>query len=132
MNNNDNNDGYVSLYDYLGKASRESGLGKEVTKTAVERGIKIKYKLLPNELQTSNYKHVHTYPISFLNEYFSDNIELANNTLLRVNALKPLTDRIKVLEEKINQLLTQNYQYDTNNYERNDEPGESDEYDLPF
>ena len=130
MNNNDNDDVYVSLYDYLGKASRTSGLGKEGTKAAVERDIKIKYKLLPNELQTSNYKHVHTYPISFLNEYFSDNTELANNTLLRVNALKPLTDRIEVLEEKINQLLTQNYQYDTNSYERNDEYPEDEP--LPF
>lgn len=130
MNDNNNDDEYVSLYDYLGKASRDSGLGKEVTAAAVEKGIKIKYKLLPTELQTSNYTHVHTYPISFLNEYFSDNTELANNTLLRVNALKPLTYRIKVLEEKINQILTQNYQYDTNSYERNNEYTEDEP--LPF
>lgn len=128
MNDNNNDDQYVSLYDYLGKASRDSGLGKKVTAAAVERGIKIKYKLLPTELQTSNYRNVHTYPISFLNEYFSDNTELANNTLLRVNALKPLTDRIKVLEEKINQLM-QNYHYDTNNYNRNNESGIDE---LPF
>jgi len=123
-----NNEIYMSLYDYLGKSSRDSGLGKEVTKTAIEQGIKIKYRLLPAESQTPEYKYVHTYPISFLNEYFSNNTELANNTLLRVNALKPLMDRINALEEKINQLM-QNYHYDTNNYNRNNE---SDIDELPF
>lgn len=64
------NEQYVSLYDYRGKGSRESGLGQKVYESAKEKGIHVIYQDLPPDLSRPEYNRVATYPISFLDEYF--------------------------------------------------------------
>jgi hypothetical protein len=43
-----NNDTYMSLYEYLGKGSRTSGVGKLVSAEAIKRGIKVQTRLQLN------------------------------------------------------------------------------------
>lgn len=64
------NEQYVSLYDYQGQSSKESGLGLKVYNAAKEKGIHVIYADLPAERQREEYTRVATYPISFLDEYF--------------------------------------------------------------
>jgi hypothetical protein len=53
-----NNDTYVSLYEYLGKGSRDTGVGKLVSVEALKRGIKPQVKLLPKEMQRPEFSSV--------------------------------------------------------------------------
>ena len=63
----ENNETYVSLFEYLGKGSGGTNTGREVTAEAVKRGIEIKWRMLPKEAQKQEYTQVQLYPISFLN-----------------------------------------------------------------
>ena len=65
------NDQYMSLYNYRGSASKQSGLGKEVYAAAKAKGVYVKYEDLPSPLQSTEYARVATYPVSFLDEYFN-------------------------------------------------------------
>ena len=65
-----NNDEYISLYDYRGAGSRESGLGQKVFNAAKEKSVHVIYKDIPEERQRPEYTRVATYPKWFLNEYF--------------------------------------------------------------
>jgi len=64
------NDQYVSLYDYRGQSSRETGIGQKVYAAAKEKGIHVIYADLPTERQRDEFSRVATYPITFLDEYF--------------------------------------------------------------
>ena len=64
------NDQYMSLYNYRGSASKQTGLGKEVYAAAKAKGVYVKYEDLPSTLQSTEYARVATYPVSFLDEYF--------------------------------------------------------------
>jgi hypothetical protein len=64
------NEQYVSLYDYRGQSSRETGLGQKVYAAAKEKNIHVIYADLPAERQREEFNRVATYPISFLDEYF--------------------------------------------------------------
>ena len=64
------NEQYVSLYDYRGQSSRETGIGQKVYNAAKEKGIHVIYADLPAERQREEYNRVATYPITFLDEYF--------------------------------------------------------------
>ena len=63
-----NNDTYLSLYEYLGKGSRTSGVGKLVSAEAIKLGIKVQTRLLPKEMQRPEFSSVQAYPMSFLDE----------------------------------------------------------------
>jgi hypothetical protein len=63
-------DQYVSLFDYRGQTSKESGLGQKVYAAAKEKGIHVIYQDLPPERHREDYNRVATYPISFLDEFF--------------------------------------------------------------
>ena len=81
MKNND--DTYISLFEYLGKGSGGSNIGREVTAEAIKRGVDIKYRMLPKEAQKPEYNQVQLYPVSFLDEYFATKPEMDLTPIVR-------------------------------------------------
>jgi hypothetical protein len=124
---NIDNEQYVSLYDYSGSTSRQSGIGQQVYNAAKEKGIHVIYTDIPEALRTSEYNRVATYPKSFLDEYFgktTSNIKSDISTL----TFKELYDRLVALEDQFAELIKKlepkTQQNVTNSNERDDE--------LPF
>ena len=100
-----NNDTYMSLYEYLGKGSRTSGVGKLVSAEAIKRGIKVQTRLLPKEMQRPEFNTVQAYPLSFLDEYFANNVEYDMTPFVRRSALIVLQSRIDALEKNYAELI---------------------------
>ena len=100
-----NNDTYMSLYEYLGKGSRTSGVGKLVSAEAIKRGIKVQTRLLPKEMQRPEFNTVQAYPLSFLDEYFANNVEYDMTPFVRRSALIMLQSRIDALEKNYTELI---------------------------
>ncbi len=123
----ENNEQYMSLYEYKGHGSRQSGLGKQVNSAAKAAGIKIIYRPLPEHLVQKEYKSVATYPVSFLDEYFGIVTETPQQQTLQ--SLKEIKEKIKDLTLQLDDIINKLGINDTNSYERNNEP---DEDDLPF
>ena len=120
----ENNETYVSLYEYLGKGSGGTNIGREVTAEAVKRGIDIKWRMLPKEAQRPEYTQVQLYPISFLDSYFSNNTnpEIDRTPLVRRSELIKLQQRLEALEAQFNAVI-----------KKLDVPTKlEDDYDLPF
>ena len=92
---------YISLYDYLGRSTAKNKDGIEVAKLADEKGIKPKFKLLPEEVQTDNYKSVATYPIDFLDTIY----KRSDQVLVRKDEMMEVLGRVRDLEDKLNKLL---------------------------
>jgi hypothetical protein len=126
MKNNDET--YTSLFEYLGKGSGGSNIGREVTAEAVKRGIEIKWRTLPKEAQKPEYTQVQLYPISFLDEYFATKPEMDLTPIVRRSALIEIHQRLEVLEAKFNMLIKQ---LETNVTNSN-KPNSTDYDDLPF
>ena len=122
----DNNETYLSLFEYLGKGSGGSNIGREVTAEAVKRGIEIKWRMLPKEAQKPEYTQVQLYPISFLDEYFATKPEMDLTPIVRRSALIQIYQRLEELELKIKVLLDKLETNVTNSNEHDD----TDE--LPF
>ena len=121
-----NNDTYVSLYEYLGKGSRDTGVGKLVSAEALKRGIKPQTKLLPKEMQRPEFSSVQTYPMSFLDEYFANNLEHDMTPFVRRSALIMLQSRIDTLEKNYAELIkllpTTTIELTTTTYQDDDLP----------
>ena len=124
MKNNDET--YISLFEYLGKGSGGSNIGREVTAEAVKQGIEIKWRMLPKEVQKPEYSQVQLYPISFLDEYFATKPEMDLTPIVRRSALRQIYQRLEELELKIKVLLDKLETNVTNSNEHDD----TDE--LPF
>ena len=92
------NEEYISLFDYRGQASRQTGLGREVYRKAREKGIKIIYVDLPEPYQKPEFNKIATYPVSFLDEYFGKEPE--KPAVEPVTDLKDLLRRLYDLEVK--------------------------------
>jgi hypothetical protein len=122
-----NKETYISLFEYLGKGSGGTNIGREVTAEAVKRGIEIKWRNLPKEVQKPEYTQVQLYPLSFLDEYFSSRPEMDLTPIVRRSALLEIYQRIEVLESKVNILIKQ-----LNNVTNSNEPNNTDDDDLPF
>ena len=122
----DNNETYISLFEYLGKGSGGSNIGREVTAEAVKQGIEIKWRMLPKEVQKPEYSQVQLYPISFLDEYFATKPEMDLTPIVRRSALKQIYERLEDLELKFKTLLDK-LETNVNN---SNEPDTDDE--LPF
>jgi hypothetical protein len=127
----ENNETYVSLFEYLGKGSGGTNIGREVTAEAVKQGIDIKWKTLPKEAQKPEYTQVQIYPLAFLDEYFgnmdnANNIDVDRSPLVRRSALIEIQKRFETLEAKFEQLIKKLETNVTNSNEPNDD------YDLPF
>ena len=123
MKNND--DTYISLFEYLGKSSGGSNIGREVTAEAIKRGVDIKYRMLPKEAQKPEYNQVQLYPVSFLDEYFATKPEMDLTPIVRRSSLIQIYQRIEELESKIETLSKQIETNVTNSNEYHDD-------DLPF
>jgi len=100
------NDQYVSLYDYRGQSSRETGLGQKVYAAAKEKNIHVIYADLPAERQREEFNRVATYPISFLDEYFGKETP----TVLVATSPPPsdlvyLLGRLEALEKQFAELI---------------------------
>jgi hypothetical protein len=105
----ENNETYVSLFEYLGKGSGGTNIGREVTVEAVKQGIDIKWRTLPKEAQRPEYTQVQIYPISFLDSYFANNTnpELDRTPLVRRSELLKLQERLQNLEAKFDAAIKQ-------------------------
>jgi len=117
---------YLSLFEYLGKGSGGSNIGREVTVEAVKQGIEIKWRMLPKEMQKPEYTQVQLYPVSFLDEYFATKPEMDLTPMVRRSALIQIYQRLEALELKIEVLLDKLETNVTNSNEHNN----TDE--LPF
>lgn len=120
----ENNETYVSLFEYLGKGSGGTNIGREVTAEAVKRGIDIKWRMLPKEVQKPEYTQVQLYPISFLDSYFGNNSnpEMDQTPLVRRSELIKLQQRFEALESMFQDVI-----------KKLDVPIKlDDDYDLPF
>ena len=126
MKNNDET--YISLFEYLGKGSGGSNIGREVTAEAIKQGIDIKYRMLPKEVQKPEYNQVQLYPISFLDEYFATKPEMDLTPIVRRSALIEIYQRLEDLESKFNILIKQL----DNNVTNSNEPNSTDDDELPF
>ena len=99
--NNEEEIPMVSLYEYLGRATAKQSEGLKVNEKAINRGIKLGYKLLPKALQTADYKSVATYPVDFLDSIY----KRSETILVRQDQLQDCLDRIRDLEDKLNKLI---------------------------
>ena len=122
----DSKETYLSLFEYLGKGSGGSNIGREVTAEAVKQGIEIKWRMLPKEMQKPEYTQVQLYPVSFLDEYFATKPEMDLTPMVRRSALIQIYQRLEALELKIEVLLDKLETNVTNSNEHNN----TDE--LPF
>ena len=123
MKNNDET--YISLFEYLGKGSGGSNIGREVTAEAIKRGVEIKWRVLPKEAQKPEYSQVQLYPVSFLDDFFATKPEMDLTPIVRRSALIQIYQRIEELESKIETLSKQIETNVTNSNEYHDD-------DLPF
>ena len=123
MKNNDET--YISLFEYLGKGSGGSNIGREVTAEAIKRGVEIKWRVLPKEAQKPEYSQVQLYPVSFLDEFFATKPDMDLTPIVRRSALIQIYQRIGDLESKIEILLNKLETNVTNSNEYHDD-------DLPF
>jgi hypothetical protein len=123
----ENNETYVSLFEYLGKGSGGTNIGREVTAEAVKQGIDIKWKTLPKEAQKPEYTQVQIYPLAFLDEYFgnmnnANNIEVDRTPFVRRSELIKIQKRLEDLEAKFAEII-----------KKLEIPTKlEDDYDLPF
>ena len=92
---------YISLYEYLGRSTAKNKDGIQIAKLADEKGIKLKYKMLPEAIQTDDYKSVATYPIDFLDTIY----KRADQVLVRKDEMMEVLGRVRDLEDKLNKLL---------------------------
>ena len=122
----ENNETYVSLFEYLGKGSGGTNTGREVTAEAVKQGIEIKWRILPKEAQRPEYTQVQLYPVSFLDKYFASKPEMDLSPIVRRSALVQIHKRLEELELKFKLLLNklETNVTNSNEYDADDE--------LPF
>ena len=122
---NENEETYLSLFEYLGKGSGGSNIGREVTAEAVKQGIELKWKMLPKDMQKPEYTQVQLYPLSFLDEYFATKADVDSTPIVRRSALIEIESRLNKLETQINELIKKLDNNVTNSNEYHDD-------DLPF
>jgi hypothetical protein len=116
------NDTYLSVYEYTGKPSGYNNVGKEVNEAALKANIKVIWRDLPEDVQRENYKRIATYPKSFLDKHFGNDVEY---TLINDATINMIYTRLTALEDKLDQLITKLDNNVTNNNKHDDD-------ELPF
>jgi hypothetical protein len=97
------NDQYLSLYEYTGKSATLNNIGREVNEAAQKANIKVIWRDLPEGSQRENYKQVATYPRTFLDKHFGNDVEY---TLIDDATINMIYTRLTALEDKFDQLIT--------------------------
>ena len=96
-----NNEEYISLYEYLGRSTKNDGEGLRVMTEAKANNIKITYKTLPESVQTEAYKSVAVYPVKFLDSIY----KRSESDIVRRDEFQEIKDSILDIEKKLNILL---------------------------
>jgi hypothetical protein len=112
------NEQYLSIYEYTGKSATLNNIGREVNEAAQKANIKVIWRDLPEGSQRENYKQVATYPRTFLDKHFGNDVEY---TLIDDATINMIYSRLTALEDKFDQLI-----------EKLDTKQEDDDDDLPF
>lgn len=112
------NEPYLSIYEYTGKSATLNNVGREVNEAAQKANIKVIWRDLPEGSQRENYKQVATYPRTFLDKHFGNDVEYA---LIDDATINMIYNRLTALEDKFDQLI-----------EKLDTKQEEDDDDLPF
>ena len=112
------NEQYLSIYEYTGKSATLNNIGREVNEAAQKANIKVIWRDLPEGSQRENYKQIATYPRTFLDKHFGNDVEY---TLIDDATINMIYTRLTALEDKFDQLI-----------EKLDTKQEEDDDDLPF
>lgn len=99
---NNINEMYVSIYEYTGRSATLNNVGREVMDAALKEGIKVVWRDLPPDMKRENFTQVATYPRSFLNKFFGNDVKY---TMIDPVTLNMLFDKLTSLEEKFNDLI---------------------------
>jgi len=110
------NEQYMSLYDYRGQASKESGLGKTVYEAAKKKDVHVIYQDLPPDLSRPEYNRVATYPKWFLDDYFGVDTDVS---------IEDVYSQLVELKKKFDELISKLEPNVTNSVESVDD-------ELPF
>ena len=113
------NEQYLSIYEYTGKSATLNNIGREVNEAAQKANIKVIWRDLPEGSQRENYKQIATYPRTFLDKHFGNDVEY---TLIDDATINMIYTRLTALEDKFDQLITK---LDTKQEDDDDD-------DLPF
>ena len=97
------NEQYLSVYEYTGKPAAANNIGREVNEAAQKANIKVIWRDLPEGSQRENYKQVATYPRTFLDKHFGNDVEY---TLIDDATINMIYTRLTALEDKFDQLIT--------------------------
>ena len=97
------NEQYLSIYEYTGKSATLNNIGREVNEAAQKANIKVIWRDLPEGSQRENYKQVATYPRTFLDKHFGNDVEY---TLIDDATINMIYNRLTALEDKFDQLIT--------------------------
>ena len=97
------NEQYLSIYEYTGKSATLNNIGREVNEAAQKANIKVIWRDLPESSQRENYKQVATYPRTFLDKHFGNDVEY---TLIDDATINMIYNRLTALEDKFDQLIT--------------------------
>jgi hypothetical protein len=97
------NEQYLSIYEYTGKSATLNNIGREVNEAAQKANIKVIWRDLPEGSQRENYKQVATYPRTFLDKHFGNDVEY---TLIDDATINMIYTRLTALEDKFDQLIT--------------------------
>ena len=112
------NEQYLSIYEYTGKSATLNNIGREVNEAAQKANIKVIWRDLPEGSQRENYKQIATYPRTFLDKHFGNDVEY---TLIDDATINMIYTRLTALEDKLDQLIT-----------KLDTKQKDDDDDLPF
>ena len=108
------NDQYLSIYEYTGKSATLNNIGREVNEAAQKANIKVIWRDLPEGSQRENYKQVATYPRTFLDKHFGNDVEY---TLIDDATINTIYTRLTALEDKFDQLITKSDHVNTDDDE---------------
>lgn len=111
------NEHFISIYEYTGKSAGVNNIGKEINDAARKGGIQVIWRELPEEIKRDNYTKVATYPKSFLDTYFGNDVKY---TVIADATISMLFEKLTALEEKFDKII------------KNSDIKQEEDDDLPF
>lgn len=111
------NEHFISIYEYTGRSAGVNNIGKEINDAARKNGIQVIWRDLPEEIKRDNYTKVATYPKSFLDKYFGNDVKY---TVIADATISMLFEKLTALEEKFDKII------------KNSDIKQEEDDDLPF